>query len=607
MNEPDAGQPLRFETIAGPPLEPIAVAPGAPAVFGRSTAASVQFPDKTVSRSHCTVEHRARQWFLTDLNSRHGTFLNGVRLESGQPAPLAGNDALQIGPWTLRVRDGSTRESSRPTTDDAASVAHKVQRVPQRELRSVAQHRLDLLIACAAGINAAADLPSLAAQALAAITDGTGFSRAAYIRPVSAGGDVEVVAYRGPETGDEPTEEPGPGPAGTASRPTPRASEPPDDFAFSRSLIQAASEGEIVRMTGDAGPAYGESIIRLGIHSALCVPINLGESVEAFLYLDARGGESAVQQDAAAFCQAVSRMAGLALANLKRLQLETQRRTLENELRSAREAQRLIMPPAHGRIGPLAYALFTRPGQQVAGDLLDVVPLPREEGTLATGAAREEADWTQADRAAIFLGDVTGKGAAAGIVMAVAQTHLAVTLRELAASAPADARIDLAHAIDRLNRYICDLTEPGMFLSLFVAVADTARRELTFVDAGHSYAVINDPGEAPRKAGGEGCVLIGIEPEARYTANTVPFTPGSALSLFSDGLIEQTGPTGDQFGVERALGTLAGVRATDDADPIAAARRDVRALTDALFDHAGAVQIGDDLTVASMRFPPMHE
>jgi hypothetical protein len=223
--------PIRFESISGPPISPLEVSSVKPVIFGRSGGADIQLTDKTISRKHCRVVRRGLNWLLTDLESRHGTYLNGIRLEAEQPAPLADGDLVRIGPWTLRVIDDKDRATSMPTTNDLATTSHRVQRVPVRELRSVAQQRLDLLIECAAGINAATSERELASGPSTRSPGAPGSSGRAFIRQVSASGDVQILAAATPESiaaherGETPFIDPSTG------------------FSFSRSLINAASNG----------------------------------------------------------------------------------------------------------------------------------------------------------------------------------------------------------------------------------------------------------------------------------------------------------------------------------------------------------------------------
>ena len=554
-NTDKSGQYVRLEAIAGPPIEQIVVTPDAPSVVGRSSNVDRQLPDKTVSRRHFKLLKRGANWLLTDLASRHGTFLNGVRLEAEQPAPINDGDLIRVGPWTLRVIDDADRGTSLPTANDLATTSHRVQRVPVRELRSVAQQRLDLLIECAAGINAATTEAELGERALDAVTRGTGFRRAAFIRQVSAAGDVQVIAAVGPGSDEVNPEAPTHKGATTTHA----------NFTFSRSLINAASGGEIVRMTGESGQNYGESIIRLGISSALCAPIMLGASVEAYLYLDARDSENSVAQDAAAFCQAISRMCGLALANLKRIDLEFKSARLMDELKAAREAQVRLMPPGVGTVGAFDYAMQNKPGRTVAGDLFDVIDLG-------------------GGRMALFLGDVMGKGVGAAILMATAQAELRTALSR--GDAP-------DRAVLRANESIAARSAEGEFVTLWLGVLDPEHQRLDFVDAGHGLWLVLRPGQEPETVACEGGILLGISETAEYQTESVEFPPGSRLVVFSDGLVEQRNPENEQFGLERTKAVLGGTGTPRD---------DVVALARAVRDHAETDALADDLTVASVGY-----
>ncbi len=558
-NTPSANDPddrIRLEAIAGPPIDRIVISADKPVVLGRSSVVDRQLPDKTISRRHFRIQKRGCHWLMADLDSRHGTFLNGIRLEPEVPVPIGDGDLVRVGPWTLRVIDDTDRSTSMPTANDLVTTSHRVQRVPVRELRSVAQQRLDLLIECCAAINAATTETELAERALDAVTRGTGFRRAAFIRQVSGDGDVQIIASAGPTPDrvgpDDPTQrEPG---------------EPyPASFAFSRSLINAAGGGEIVRMSGDSGVHYGESIIRLGIHAALCAPIMLGDAVEAYLYLDARDAEDSIAHDAAAFCQAISRMCGLALGNLKRVEHEKKNALLTEEIRAAREAQLRLMPPRTDTVDSFEYAVLNKPGRTVAGDLFDVVPL--DDGRLA-----------------VFLGDVIGKGAGAAILMATTQAEIRMALQ---------LGIPPEQAVAMTNRSLHARSGEGEFVSLWLGVLDPRSETLRFVDAGHGLWFIIDPEGSYRRVECEGGLVLGVKPDETYKSETAPFPRGARLILYSDGLPEQRTPDGGQFGIERALQALADTHAPRD---------DVQALARAVHEHAGSETLSDDLTIASIAY-----
>lgn len=552
---PESEPHITLDPISGPPLPDgsprVEVSASlAPLLVGRSTESGLQLPDATVSRRHAEILRDDDLWVLRDLGSRHGTYVNGNRLDPDTPHRLSHRDQVCIGPWVFRVRDvpaDAIGSGFASIADDLPMRSTRVQAVPAMELRSLAQQRLDVLIDCAARINASTDLDALAGVALESVIAGAGFARAAMVRPPDETGQAEIIAFR-------------------AVLP-----EKPNELELSRSLLDAAARGHVARLTSD-GPAsahdYGQSIVQLGIHSALCAPVQVGDQVEALMYLDARGSESAVRHDAAAFCQAISRLSGLALANIRRQDLELEQKRVETELNAAREAQRLIMPAASGARGWHTYSMEMTPGRVVAGDLFDVVALSDDP----------------AGPVACFLGDVTGKGVGAAITMATVQTHLRVALRHSQ---------DPATVVGEVNRHVADRLTGGKFVSLWLGVMDPGAGAIRFVDAGHGHWLMRNPGEPPHRVECVGGLPIGIDPGAVYVTETVPFEPGARLILFSDGLVEQPDPDGEMFGLERAIAAAA---------PATNAAEDVRLLVHAVHEHARGESLADDLTVASNEY-----
>lgn len=585
---------IRLEPIAGPAVESITVPSDKPFVIGRQNTCDGLLTDNTVSRRHALITHRAETWFISDLQSYHGTYLNGVRLNGDEPSPIRPGDLIRIGPWTMRVGGPPRGAHLLSTTDDMASTVHRVQRVPAKDLSLRAQHRLDLLLDCAASISASTSEQQLAEAVLAALASGTGFPRAAFIRrPTTSdlptgtvsgtagyGGQIEVIAFRGPDTRSRT-----PGGSSEGESQPMRTENAP---AFSRSLIQAASQGEIVRLEENSAPQYGQSVVQLGIQAAICAPVMLDGAPAAYLYLDARRSESrggspvghalapVIEPDAPAFCQAIARICGLALANLNRRELAVRQDQLVADLNAAREAQRLIMPKPAGTFGPVQYALRSKPGRFIAGDLFDLFPFP--DG-----------------RIGIFLGDVSGKGIEAAMLMATAQAHLHASLHHTG---------DPAAAVIEVNRHIAPRIKDGKFITLWAGIIDPAARTLTYVDAGHGHCMIKPGTGDAERLGSTGGLPIGISAEAEYPPDTATIPPGGRLILYSDGLVEQQSPAGEEFGLSRAISALAGASAPE---------HDVVALFDALLAFAtpepaqGAkatppdrISLADDVTIASL-------
>jgi sigma-B regulation protein RsbU (phosphoserine phosphatase) len=530
---------LRLDPIEGPEIAPLAIEPGRATVVGRSSTCDAQLPDPGVSRQHASISRKGSIWFITDAGSRQGTLLNSQRLNAEAPTPLRDGDLVRIAPWTFRVRCGGPAAMSTIITDDGRGAPQRVERLAPEAVASLTRQRLDLLIECSAAINTAATEEAMAAFVLDAAVKGTGYSRCSLIRPLHGEEEVQIIGHLGP--------------SGTSAT----------GVAFARSLLRAASSGQPARLAADSDVPQTHSIISLGITAALCAPIMLGSTVAAYLYLDARGAESRAKPDAEAFCMAIARLCGLAMANLKRVELEGRHKQLEHDLLAARQAQELIVPATDGAIGPFRYAVQMRPGRLVAGDLFDVVPL--EDG-----------------RVGLFIGDVAGEGVGAAILMAFAQAHLHAALLRYG---------DPGAALTSVNRQIAHRTASGKFISMWAGVFDPARSTLAFADAGHghwAYKPIDGPLTKPK--GGE-ALLVGIDPDVQYTSATIPVRPGDRVVLYSDGVVEQDAPGGDRFGRARVLEVL---------DASNSSAEDVSSLFTAVLAFAGTADLADDTTVASI-------
>ena len=558
-------QRLKLAPVHGPPITDLRLDPGAAVVLGRSATCDVQLADPAVSRRHARLASQGGAWFVTDLASRAGVLLNAQPLVPDSPAPLSDLDLLTIGPWTFRVQLGvsSTAMRAVPVGPDRLDPGERVESVPERELRSIARRRLDLLIECAANINAATTEQALARAVVDAAREGTGFPRVALFR--RSGEQLLVLA-----AGD-----------GTDARAD----------SFSRTLIEMASAGQIARLSHDAPIAHGESIARLGIQAAICAPLMIGSAVDAYLYLDDRRHKTEmrteiqpqhqtqmrtdmraeVRADAAAFCQALCRIGGLALANIRRAALERLNAEIMRDVGAAAEAQRLLMPQPDGVCAGVGYSVRMRPGRFVAGDLFNVLPIG-------------------GGRVGVYLGDVAGKGVGAAILMATTQALLNAALREC--EGPAD-------ALGRVGREISHLLPGGRFISLWVGIIEPATGRVRFVDAGHGHWLLRfGPGAEPERLPVRGGLPLGIDPDAPYEDESLLLPPASRLVLHSDGVHEQRSREGEEFGADRVVRTLR---------PCTSARDDAERLFHAVLDFAPGDALDDDVTIASIELPGERE
>ena len=415
---------------------------------------------------------------------------------------------------------------------------------------SVPRVRIETILEAVGRLAGAQDRATLERVLIESASGGTGCSRVLLVRP-AADDDFEILAST-------------PGAAATG---------------VSRSALRGAWSGDVVELRetghpsgrlGGGGPsaspgadaAFPHSAAEMGLRGAICAPVFSGDAVDCLLYLDARGGERALPEDAGAFCVALAEVAGMALNRLEAAEIDARRAALERDLEAARHSQQLLLPAASGQANGLRYTLDSRPGRCVAGDLFDVLDLP--DG-----------------RTAFFLGDVSGKGLGAGVVMAAAQAELRTMFLH---------GLSIGRTLSRLNDRLLERGDPGRFITLIGCVWDARAGELELADAGHGLCVVRRPGGAAEPLFVEGGPPLGVAPGIAYAPVRLACPPGTRVVLFSDGVSEQPDREGEPFGVERVAGLIGGAETHEQDGPV---------VMRALESHAAGA-FTDDVTIASI-------
>ncbi|MYN66031.1 MAG: PP2C family protein-serine/threonine phosphatase [Acidobacteria bacterium] len=261
---------------------------------------------------------------------------------------------------------------------------------------------------------------------------------------------------------------------------------------------------------------------------------------------------------------------GFVLVNLLVLLEVADRLSLKNDLEVAREIQLAMLPQKIHAIRGLEAAGRTRPANTVGGDCYDILRLP--EGRLL-----------------LMLGDVSGKGSPAALLMALA----IAMLRTLAAE-----NLTLVGLMERLNRLVYEQTPGSRFITMFVAAIDPATWTLTYINAGQTPPLLRrQAGEIEALA--TGGIALGMFDRATYEAAELTLDPGDLLVAYSDGVTEAESPAGVPFD-EIGLRHLIETHHADGLDDLG------EAIVAAVVAHADSARLADDLTVlAARRLPPV--
>jgi sigma-B regulation protein RsbU (phosphoserine phosphatase) len=234
---------------------------------------------------------------------------------------------------------------------------------------------------------------------------------------------------------------------------------------------------------------------------------------------------------------------------------------LQRDLAIAADIQRSFLPSADGGGETVFDVQATMiPAQAVGGDFYD---------HFALGPGR----------LGVVIGDVSGKGVPAAILMAVTRSLLrSCALRGGEPGA----------CLEEVNQILVRDTSAERFVTVFYAILDAAHGELRYANAGHNRPLLLHGGGAVDELTGAGLVL-GVVPGARYQSKTAPLGSGERLFLYTDGIPEALNPRQEQFSETRLQGLL---RETEGADPGKLIDRVVEAVRHFT---AGAAQ-SDDLT-----------
>lgn len=322
------GCDLQLKTIHGPEELLLSLEGSKPMTIGRRPEHDlVLATGATVSRDHAvlTSQHLGDQvrWSLQDNGSRHGTFLNGVRLEPHRTVRIRSGDLIVIEPFTFQVVNPNENLLLTQTIDDSInSSGTSILRIDKTQGGGLAHEKLQALLTCSRSIHEAGNESAMASAVAEAAVSATAFGNVAILRPVGSEGMVQVLATKGRIVND-----------GVPN--------------ISRSLLDAAMEGETVRFQrAEVVDEQAQSIMQYSIEEALCVPILLGHAVAGCIYLDNRDGQlqgHTVIEDVE-FCNGLAEISALAMSNLMRVDIER---------RHSEERQDLLL----GTVGALVAAI----------------------------------------------------------------------------------------------------------------------------------------------------------------------------------------------------------------------------------------------------------
>ena len=526
-----------------------------PYQIGRHADNHLVLRDNRTSRNHARIVQEGGLYVLEDLNSRHGTWVNGERVARHI---LRNSDLIEFGvresyQLTFTLEQGEINrllDQLASTSKNEALGANNLAKL--RSLVEVAR-------ALQNSLSTQEVLTAVVDAALAV----TGCERGFLLLRRDAELDVSVARDR----------------EGHALEAA--------ELRVPTSLIKRALESrrELLSMSFDpleqSGAGPETTVARLELRSVVCLPLvhvrsgvseetrmsTAAESTIGLLYMDSRQSPADLSAGNRELLQTLAIEASTILENARLLEQERVKQRMEDELKIARNIQQGLLPAALPGGGWFRAAGSSWPSTQVGGDYFDV-------RQVSTG------QW------AAVVADVSGKGVSSALLAGLLQGAFVMSR-----GTPADIEPMMA----RLNSFLLERTQGEKYATIFYCTLDSAGK-LSYANAGHCAPYLVGRDGRMRKLHTSG-MPVGMIEEAPFQMLQVQLAAGDKLVIYSDGLTEAENAGGEFFDTERLRVCL-----RDHAEMGAAAMH--QALLTAVDRFAEGGVVRDDITALVIEYAP---
>jgi sigma-B regulation protein RsbU (phosphoserine phosphatase) len=537
--------------------------------LGRSARNDLCIPDPFASRVHAEVRREGEEYFLQDLGSANGTLYNGGSVEG--TVPLTAGGRIQIGETEIVFDDGTYHSSMGATmiTDNSSTSLPEATialasgdrttsglleaiegartKPEESEVARVAREGDLLALISKVGITllSSSSLEQTLEQIVSLVFEAVPADRCLLMMRDEANEELKVAVARLRDR------------VGAVG-----------EIRVSRNVMdEVVIRGKSV-LTSDAqhDPRFASGTVVLqGVRSVLAVPLGVAEKVFGIIYADSPIAEGRFTEDHLKVLTTLASVAAIRVENARLVEARFQQERLERELQLAMEIQQRFQPTAPPVVAGYEFQGISFPCYEIGGDYYDFIQ--REDGRLV-----------------IALGDVSGKGTAAALLMS--SLHASI-------HAQTGSHDTLVETISAVNRYLADNIPSNRFVTLFYAELDPESGALSFLNAGHNPPlIVHAAGTVEQLASGG--LPLGIKANAEYREGRTNLAPGDVLVIYSDGVTEAASPSGEEFGPTRLYEVV-----SRNVDASAAGIRD--RIESALTKFSQGTQAADDITLVIVK------
>jgi len=496
--------------------------------LGRHPHCQIVLDSASISREHARICYAGGHYMLEDLKSRNGTYLNGNAIQGRMP--LFDGDTVRIcdvelvfsvlaiepgklQPLITSPQSGtSVLVSDEPSENPMVRVKTQIALAAEKPLLNIAnaEAKLRALIDICRNIGTTTEdvLPQMLTNLLAIFQQ----ADCAYILMRDAATkrlELRSWKHRDPYNTEL--------------------------LRVSRTVLETVAETKAAILSDDVvndsrfDPS--ESIVNFHIYSIMAVPIMDADQQEVLgvIQVDSRTGNNKFSYDDLDLLVSVAYQMGIAYENAALHDVKVREQINEREMNVAYKVQRGFLPDSPPTVPGYGFFGFYQPAKYLGGDYYDYIPLP--DG-----------------RIAVALGDVSGKGTSAALLMAKLSSEVRYGLL---------VEPTFAKAVSRLNRVYCDPRWEDRFITFILAVIDPKTHKVLFYNAGHISPVLCEPGKPARTLCPDiGGLPLGVMDDVEYEEFSIMLEPGQKFALFSDGLMDAMNVKGEFFSLGSVLSFL---------------------------------------------------
>ncbi|CAN5435147.1 hypothetical protein BH10ACI1_BH10ACI1_17170 [soil metagenome] len=482
--------------------------------IGRSARSDVCIPDAFASRLHAEVRKEGDAYWLQDLGSANGTRYNGHQVSL--PIPLISGGEIQIGETVIlfdderlsQIRNATLITDNTQSLDPSMTISFNLRKNPTSEIIesqfSTRTELLALISKVGVALLSSSGLDETLNQVASLVFEAVPAERCVIMLRDQANAEamkIMVARQRGKEASVEEVR------------------------ISSIVMDEVLKKGKSV-LTADAqhDPRYAsQTMALLDIRSVLAVPLSVSdENIFGLIYADSPSGKATFSEEHLNILTTLASVASIRVENAKLLEERFERARIKQELELATEIQHKFQPSSPPVMDNYEFQGISFSCYEIGGDYYDFIALP--DGKMM-----------------IALGDVSGKGTAAALLMS--SLHAAI-------HAQVKAKISLLETVKSVNQYLAENTPTNRFVTLFAAVLDPPTGILEYINAGHNPPLIARSNGTIEQLDSGGFPL-GIIPTAEYEVGQIHLNSEDLIFIYSDGVSEANNIQDEEFGMER--------------------------------------------------------